>query len=684
MAQFDSGMETLIDAFAFETNELLENLDDILMQSEKGELSEDNISEIFRIMHTIKGSSAMMGFENMSMLAHSIEDLFYIIRENSKIVYDKEKLYDLVFVSLDLLKNEMSIVFDKSMLPTDFSQVIEEIRKFIEDMNQNEISSKSTGIDMTEIFSKDEGPEIQTVKITYEDSCAMPSVRGMIAIRNISDYADVINTIPSDFDDDAADRVILSNGLYIKLITDDITNIISILQNEIDVVSAEQVFKNDIKKDKDDKTSPANIETKTTDSENINKPSANKSEGEKLNQSSFVSVKLEKLDRLLDIVAEIVIAQSSVTASPDLKPYIENMENFSKSSRELKKLTDELQDVVMSIRTVPISTTFSKMNRVVRDMNKHLVKDVELVIKGQETEVDKSIVDILSDPLMHIVRNAIDHGIESPEEREAKGKTDKPQVVLSAGYESSEVVISCTDNGNGMDWKKILSVAKSKGILTKPENEYTENESYNLIMAAGFSTNNTITEYSGRGVGMDIVRKNIEKVGGTISVTSDYGKGSTFKIRIPLSLSIFDVLGIDVGKSNFSIAVSSIREIFSAKPEQIICDPNGTELVMLRGKCIPVIRLSEAFNIKTEKLNLADGVMIYCKEAGRSAVIFADRLTIEQQIVVKPFSPLFSKYDLKDKGISGCSILADGSITLVIDVKELFKKNNITVEKQEN
>ena len=417
--------------------------------------------------------------------------------------------------------------------------------------------------------------------------------------------------------------------------------------------------------------------SKPQEKQQADKPAVLPQNEKKNSQSSIISVRLEKLDRLLDLVSEIVIAESSVTSSPDLKNINAKLDRFRKASRELKKLTDELQDVVMSIRMVPVSTVFTKMSRIVRDMNKKLGKNAELVFKGEETEVDKSVADILGDPLMHIIRNAIDHGIETDSERAAAGKTEPARVVLSAGYESSEVVIKCSDNGAGMDPKKLLAKARKNGILTKPESEYTESECYNFIMKAGFSTNEQVTEFSGRGVGMDVVRRNIEKVGGKINVSSEYGSGSEFVIRIPLSLSIIDVLGVSAGGGSFSVPASSVREVFRARDEQLINDPGGTELVMLRGKCLRVIRLSEAFGFGSQRPELTGGIMLYCSEEGREAVIFADELTADQQVVVKPFSPLLSGFNLKENGLTGCSVLADGSITLITDVNEIFKTQGI-------
>lgn len=675
MSKFDAGMETMLDTFIFETTELLESLDEILMRTEKDVLTADDIGEIFRIMHTIKGSAAMMGLQNMSKLAHSVEDLFYIIRENPETRYDKSALYELLFISSDGLKNEIEIITDDSVGLTDFTELTDKIHSFAKVMKGEEQTANASKTALADVFPDDENEKLQTFHVKFEKSCLMPAIRGMVLLNALESCAEVCRSIPPDLDDDSAGGVIAENGLYIKLITDNTAEVLETLKNGLNVEAAEEIKRPEKKQAPPQASLP---EAMPAASETKAEGSAKTAEKKDSHNSGIISVRLEKLDRLLDLVAEIVITESGVTSSPDLKNFVGNLDRFSKSARELKKLTDELQDVVMSIRMVPVQSAFSKMNRVIRDMNKKLGKNVELVFVGEDTEMDKSVVDILGDPLMHIVRNAVDHGIESPEERAKAGKTEPARVILSAGYDNGEVIISCEDNGVGMDPKKLLAKAKKQGILVKPENEYTDSECYNLIMAAGFSTNEKITEYSGRGVGMDVVRKNIEKVGGKVIVESELGKGSKFIIRIPLSLSIIDVLGVNAGKSNFSIPASSVIEIFRADENQLIQDPDGGELILLRGKCLKIVRLSKVFGLNSEDTKLTEGIMLCCREQDREAVLFGDELTADQQVVVKPFSPLLNKYSLKEKGLSGCSILADGSITLIADVNEIFRNSGIS------
>jgi two-component system chemotaxis sensor kinase CheA len=326
---------------------------------------------------------------------------------------------------------------------------------------------------------------------------------------------------------------------------------------------------------------------------------------------------------------------------------------------------------------VPLSGAFNKMTRIVRDMKVKLNKDVDLIFEGEETEVDKSIIDQLNDPLMHMVRNSMDHGIEDDvEKRIAAGKPEKGKITLAAYNASGEVIITITDDGEGLDAHKILAKAEHQGILTKAPSEYTDKEIYHLIMLPGFSTNDVVTEYSGRGVGMDVVRQNIEKIGGSVSVDSKLGYGSVFTIRIPLSLSIVDGMEISVGDSIFTIPINSIKESFKVRPNQLVKDTSGREMIMIRGECHPLIRLYEFYGLDAKYTDLNDGIVILVEADGRFACMFADELIGEQQVVVKPWAQLLNNFGVKSHGMTGCSILGDGSITIILDIATIIGGSN--------
>jgi two-component system chemotaxis sensor kinase CheA len=392
--------------------------------------------------------------------------------------------------------------------------------------------------------------------------------------------------------------------------------------------------------------------------------------GGKVVKQNLISVSLNKLDALMELVGEIVITESMVTSSPDLQGI--ELENFTKSARQLRKLTGELQDISMSLRMVPVSGTFQKMFRIVRDMNKKLDKDVELILVGEETEVDKTIVDSIADPLMHLVRNSMDHGIESREERLAAGKPAKGKIVLSAQNSAGEILITVQDDGKGLDREVLLNKAAERGLLTKNPSEYSEKEAYLLLLLPGFSTKSEVTEFSGRGVGMDVVKKNIEKIGGTVTIESKKGLGMATVFKIPLTLAIIDAMKVAVGNSVFSIPINVINQTFKCAAQNIIEDANGAQMVLVRSECYPIVRLYEAFDLETQVTDIERGILILVEAGGSAACVLADELLGQYQVVVKPLPSYLSSYDLRDDGIVGCTILGDGSISLILEMASLL------------
>jgi two-component system chemotaxis sensor kinase CheA len=383
---------------------------------------------------------------------------------------------------------------------------------------------------------------------------------------------------------------------------------------------------------------------------------------------SIISVNIHKLDKLMDLVGELVISEAMVLQNPDLNELV--LDNFQKSARQLQKITGELQDTVMSIRMVSLSTTFQRMNRIVRDTSKKLGKEVRLEIIGEETEVDKNIIDHISDPLMHLIRNSIDHGIETSEERKAKGKPEFGTITLEAKNTGGDVLIIVQDDGKGLNREKILSKARENGLVKKSERELTDKEVFSYILLAGFSTKDKVTEFSGRGVGMDVVIKNIDTIGGTVSVDSIEGEGTTITLKMPLTLAIINSMTIRTGKSFFSVPIVSIRESFRVKDEDIIIDSEGNEMIMIRGQCYTVLRLYELYGINTEIMNISDGIMLMVENDGDTFCIFTDEIIGEQEVVIKAL-PGYIKNLNKVRGLSGCTLLGDGSISLILDVADL-------------
>ena len=702
MAKFEAGMESMVDTYIFETTSLLEELDQILMKTEsEHSFSPEEINEIFRTMHTIKGSSAMMGLDNMSKLAHSIEDMFYVIREENPVISDMNTLYDILFSASDLLKAEIELIQEDEYTPTDFTSIMQKIEAFAAVLKGGADApaaapapapaASTPAQTSTPAASSAADDDLTTVQVTFDDDCKMENLRALIVINNIRDKCKSLSYEPADIEENSATaQTIIDSGFMIHFEADDPKGVIRAINGSPNVKRCE-ILSSDSTPAVSAPAAPAQAaptaapaqaaapasapaakpaaaQPEKKSVEQINNMLGNKGSGAK---QSLISVNLNKLDTLLDLVGEIVITEAMVTSNPDLKGL--RLDNFQKSARQLRKLNSELQDTVMSIRMVPISGAFNKMTRIVRDMKVKLGKDVDLVFEGEETEVDKSIIDQLNDPLMHMVRNSMDHGIEDhAEDRIARGKPAKGRITLSAYNSSNEVIIVVADDGAGINAQKVIEKAEKNGLLTKPVSEYTDKEIYNMIMLPGFSTNDQVTEYSGRGVGMDVVKKNIEKVGGSVSVDSKWGEGSQFIIKIPLSLSIVDGMEVSVGQSIFTIPINSIRESFKVKPNQLIKDTDGKEMIMIRGECFPLIRLYDIYDLEPKTTDLYEGIVILAETEGKCACIFADELIGEQQVVVKPFSSLLNNFNVKQNGMAGCSILGDGSITIILDIANIL------------
>lgn len=688
MDKFDVSLESMLDTFIFESNSLLEQLDNILLKAEKSnDMEQEDVNEIFRIMHTIKGSAAMMGIENVSTVAHKIEDLFFIIRNDSAATTDYSSIYDIVFQGSDFIKSEIDDIQDSSKQAADPSELVEKILAEIDFLKnggeRKPAAAKAEKADAPAEASAEASADsakaenrLTTVRVFFEDGCKMENIRAFMLVNNLKDYVEELKYEPENIETDQnTAKQIVDNGflVHFKSFTDN-NSIYKIIETSLYIKSYEVLSEaqtEQVKEEVKASTEAAKVveEKKQAKIDNVN-TAVNKAKPVKQN---LISVNLNKLDELMDLVGEIVIAESMVVSSPDLNGM--QLENFTKASRQLRKLTDEMQDIVMSIRMVPISGVFNKMHRIVRDMSKKLNKEVELVLIGEDTEVDKTIIDSLADPLMHLIRNAMDHGVEPTDIRKQKGKPEVGKIVLSAENTAGDVVIRISDDGKGLNPEAILKKARSNGLLTKADSEYTEKEILNMIMLPGFSTKEVVTEFSGRGVGTDVVKKNIQKVGGTVSIESVVDKGTTFIIKIPLTLAIVDGMKISVGGSILTIPITSIRESFKIKQSQIIKDVNENEMVMIRGECYPIIRLYEAFGIETQITEITDGIIVLVEADDKVACVLADQLIGEQQVVVKPLPTYLNKFNVKECGVAGCTIIGDGSISLILDIKNLIANN---------
>ena len=676
--------ETMLEMFLYEAAQLLEDFEKILLESEKSKsFSQAAIDEIFRIMHTIKGSAAMMMYTEIAKVSHSLEDIFYYLRENKESPRDISRLIDIALVGVDFVKLEILKLENGDEADGDGAEVIKKIEAYLLEITNKEKTMPAArkaeklelGLELENNSIKEEEGKTQrfTAILFFEEECQLENIRAYGVVNGLQDKVTELSYQPADIlENEESSEIIRQAGFKLFFSTNKgESEIAEQLEKTLYLESleikelVEQTAEPEAREPEARESAERREQAKEQDSIKQEKQEG-KDTSKAIRQQNIISVNVTKLDKLMDLVGEIVISEAMVTRNPDLAGL--ELDNFSKAARQLRKLNDELQDVVMSIRMMPIAATFHKMDRIVRDMGKNLGKEAQLVIIGEETEVDKNIIDNLSDPLMHLIRNAMDHGIETVAAREAQGKAAKGKIILEAKNAGGDVIISISDDGKGLDKEKILAKAKANGLVTKPDTELSNSEICSFILVPGFSTNEEITEYSGRGVGMDVVRKNIEKVGGTVYVDANVEQGTTIRIKIPLTLAIIDGMGIAVGSSTYTLPTVSIKESFRPKAEEVIIDTEGNEMLMIRGSCIPVVRLHKLFQTQTAVTELDQGIITVVENNTRSICIFADGLLGEQQVVVKPLPSYLARYKVKEKGVGGCTILGDGSISLILDV----------------
>ena len=796
MDDFDRG--AMLETFLHEMGTLIDQLENSMITA--GEFyTMDTINEIFRVMHTVKGSASMMLFTAMAETTHVIEDLFFYLREQNPSDADFPLITDLVLEVVDFIKLQLANLDDGDELDDSPEDLINRIKGYLAELKGEKSSSNSTKVVRQVQTSLDEKTDNDknrySALVFFQEGSEMENVRAFTIIHNLSDIASNVITIPDNVLDEGSIwqirnegfklefdssknleqiRAILMQSIYIKdlqlekiggqvsssddsyeitlrfkedsgmenvrafafvnNLPDTVTILKQVPGDLIDEYSTETIRRDGFKATVATNLSKEELEKiisgtiyldnfllvqktsvqKEVIKETISEPvveipilaekvkensvsqvaaSLEKTE-ERVNikskqevddktkkviqnvddkpkkavQNQNISVNITKLDQLLNLVGELVISEAMVTQNPELAGL--ELENFTKESRQLRKIIGEVQYTVMSMRMVPLSPTFFKMHRIVRDMCRSLGKDVVLEVIGDDTEVDKNIIEHIADPLMHIIRNSVDHGIEMPDQRLEKGKSEQGTVTLEAKNSGGDVLIIVRDDGAGFKRDKILEKAQRNGMLIKSPEDYTDKEVYQFIFSPGFSTNESVTTYSGRGVGMDVVNTNLEHVGGTVIADSVEGEGSSITLKIPLTLAIIDGMLIKIGDSKYTIPIMDIRRSLKVTKNDIVFDPNGNEMVKIRGEVYNLVRLNRFFGLNEGQDKIEDGIVMMLENGDHTVCVFADELVGEQQIVVKNIP----KYIKKVYGLTGCTLLGNGDISLIINVAAFFDR----------
>ncbi|MBR3560028.1 MAG: chemotaxis protein CheA [Oscillospiraceae bacterium] len=689
----------MMEAYLFEMHSMLEQLDDLILSSEQAKtFSQEAVNEIFRIMHTIKGSSAMMEFNSLMTIAHRIEDMFFVIREKTMDAIPdnmRPELFDLIFESIDFFRSEIEKIENGEPPTNDIDTFLNKINTFANKISGEEseeapaaeetAAPEETGAAASgELMAYGSADFPYGLQVFFDEGAGMENLRAMMLVNAVKDFVEETqyDFYPSDVQlNPETANFIVDNGFFLRFKTEgDRTEALSAVREtgsvreyqpfDYSAAAAAPVVEDAPAVEKDPVAEAAPVAPAVTEMPAQQSAAAQPSAKQQHVKESLISVSLSKLDALMAVVSEIVITEAQVTASPDLKGL--KLDNFTKAARQLRSLTDNLQDVAMSLRMVPVSGTFQKMKRIVRDMSKKLDRETNLILEGEDTEVDKTIVDSISDPIMHIVRNSMDHGIEErKDDRIAAGKDPVGTIVLSARQTGSEVIIEIVDDGRGVDDQAVLNKAIRQGLAT-PGVEYAHKDILNFLLMPGFSTNTEVTEYSGRGVGMDVVKSNVENCGGTVSITSTLGKGMTTTLKIPLTMAIMDGMEVSVGESIFTVPISNIRQIFKASDMHIIQDETHGEMIKIVDNFYSIVRANRFYNIDNAAETFDDGVLLWVESGDNSFCLFVDKLIGEQQVVVKPFPEYINNFGIKNSGISGCTILGDGSISIILDVANIY------------
>ncbi|MDY2700662.1 MAG: chemotaxis protein CheA [Lachnospiraceae bacterium] len=677
-----------LEIFLDETKEHLESLNTQLLKLEQEPEDVDTINEIFRAAHSLKGMAGTMGYKRMQALTHDMENVFSEIRNGSMKV--NSNLIDTLFQCLDALEEYTSNIQETADEGTnDNQQLINQLNEFLKSegnaapADEKPAESKEEVVDEAaekwkdikvgeperHVFTtaKSQGKNVYGLTVYVQEGCLLKAARAFLVYKAVEEKAEIIVCNPSAQDiEDEKFELDFSLLVISEHSLDEILQAARSVSEIEKVIGAvyefEAVVIDESKPVQTLETKPAaasqaqSAPAKTNDKKAAGKPVVNRT----------VRVDIEKLDVLMNLVSELIIAKNSLVSASNTEGVTGS--GFNEQIEYLESVTTNLHESVMKVRMVPIESVVSKFPRMIRDLSKKLNKKMELYMSGEETELDRTVVDEIGDPLMHLLRNAADHGLESSELRIQRGKPEVGSVYLDAYQDGNNVVIEVRDDGNGIDVNAVREKAIERGVITAEQaDNMTEKDIINLLFHAGFSTAKQISDVSGRGVGLDVVKSKIESLSGEVEVRSKLGEGSTWTIRLPLTLAIIQALMVTVGGEKYAISLGSIQTIEDVNPSDIKLVQNS-EVISLRGSVIPIIRLSKELDIESSKSPDDNLIVVIVKKGEKLAGLVIDELMGQQEIVIKSLG----KYISKCRIISGATILGDGEVALILDANALI------------
>ena len=695
-----------LEIFLDETKEHLQNLNTRILELEADPEATDTINEIFRAAHSLKGMAGTMGYKRMQTLTHDMENVFSEVRNGN--IKVQPKMIDVLFRCLDALEEYTDNIQNTADEGTNDNEEL--IRQLNDILNGSSAAKPAeekkpetaaavpaateTSVEKWNDIALDDaqvnvikeaqkmGKKVYGLNVCIHENCILKAARAFLVFKAVEELAEIIISVPSaqDVEDEKFDRdftlIVLSDAELDAVIkaAEDVSEIEKVTGAPI-VLENNSHYKAAAEGEKtEDSAAPAPTAAVAAPQPAVKAASAPAAKTDAKKQAPSkpvvnrtVRVDIEKLDSLMNLVSELIIAKNSLVSVSSQEQT--NMNSaFNEQIEYLEQVTTNLHESVMKVRMVPIESVVNKFPRMIRDLSKKLDKKLELYMSGEETELDRTVVDEIGDPLMHLLRNSADHGIESAEVRAQRGKPAVGSIFLDAYQDGNNVVIEVRDDGNGIDTEAVRAKAVERGTVT-PEQaaNLTEKEIINLLFLPSFSTAKQVTDVSGRGVGLDVVRSKIESLSGEVEVKSKLGEGSTWTIRLPLTLAIIQALMVVVGDEKYAISLGSIQTLEDISPSDIKLVQNK-EVINLRGQVIPLIRLNKVLDIESKKSKDENLVVVIVKKGDRMAGLVIDELIGQQEIVIKSLG----KYIKQCKFISGATILGDGEIALILDANALI------------
>ncbi|MDR6123781.1 two-component system chemotaxis sensor kinase CheA [Bacillus sp. SLBN-46] len=667
-------LNNYLEMFIEESKEHLQAINDELLNLESDSENTAIVNEIFRSAHTLKGMAGSMGFEDLASLTHEMENVLDLLR-NSKLTITPE-IMDVIFKCVDLIEKMVDSIESGGDGKENVSEVVSQLKK-IQDPSSSDYSdliSASREVAATAEFilddfqatvineAKKSGSNLYQIKVTLDGNCVMKSIRAYLVFQAVEELGELIMTNPSveeieaeKFDDSFT--LLLLSGNSAEEVHSQLINVSEVREVIVGEKTSQEFS---------DSGSSTAVEVVKTEETNRPQEKEDLNAGKKKQRSKSIRVDIDKLDYLMNLFSELIIDRGRL----DQIARKSQISELTETVEHMTRISTDLQGIILNMRMVQVEQVFNRFPRMIRDLAKELNKKVQLIIEGAETELDRTVIDEIGDPLVHLLRNALDHGLETTQERLANNKNEEGTILLKAYQSGNHVFIEVSDDGKGINRNKVLNKAIERGVVSESDAKTLKDQQvYSLLFSSGFSTADKISDISGRGVGLDVVKTKIESLGGLITIDSTPGKGSTFHIQLPLTLSIIYAMLVKVEEETYAIPFNSIVEITTMAENQVTT-LHGQNVIQFRGQVVPLVYLNEILQIPSlgTEVDKQQQFIVIVRKGNQTRGIVIDTVVGQQEIVLKSLGEYFTNLPV----ISGATILGNGQIALIIDSNQFF------------